>query len=126
MDMLAADAPIVDTRVPVESVQSQILGQSQDGFSGITGIHHAGHLTKINPTVRIRSVDNFVHTWAMTLGPSQPFANQNRVLKVTRVNPTVLIKRIDGFRTWNGFGGLVFIPSFPQLNRRKTTWPHAI
>lgn len=28
-------------------------------------------------------------------------------------------------RQWNGIGGLAYIPSFPQLERKQTTWPHA-
>ena len=32
---------------------------------------------------------------------------------------------IQGNRRWAGLGGLVYIPSFPQLSRNETTWPHA-
>lgn len=28
-------------------------------------------------------------------------------------------------RKWNGFGGIQYLPSFPQLSRNETTWPHA-
>lgn len=28
-------------------------------------------------------------------------------------------------RQWNGIGGFRYLPSFPQLSRNETTWPHA-
>lgn len=28
-------------------------------------------------------------------------------------------------RQWNGIGGIGYLPSFPQLERHVTTWPHA-
>lgn len=32
---------------------------------------------------------------------------------------------IDNNRRWNGVGQTFYIPSFPQLERNATTWPHA-
>lgn len=34
-------------------------------------------------------------------------------------------RRINGFRYWNNCSGGNYIPSFPQLERNETTWPHA-
>lgn len=28
-------------------------------------------------------------------------------------------------RMWNGIGGTIYLPSFPQLDRQETVWPHA-
>lgn len=33
---------------------------------------------------------------------------------------------VRGNRIWGGIGGFSYIPSFPQLNRKLTTWPTAI
>lgn len=49
--------------------------------------------------------------------------NYNVDVKVIKVD--LLFLSVDGSRTWNGFGGFQYIPSFPQLNRQETSWPHA-
>lgn len=69
--------------------------------------------------------DNFVHNQG---SEQNLFPPQNRVFSVTIFSPDLFYQALNPIsytRQWNGIGGFIYIPSFPQLSRRETTWPHA-
>lgn len=80
---------------------------------------------------------NFVRTWGGA-NPDVMFHNQSD--EQTLFPPRNLAAQVvldDGGwpfdihvaavmnRQWNGIGGIGYLPSFPQLDRHNTTWPHA-
>lgn len=51
----------------------------------------------------------------------------NRTVQVVKFTPPMDELRVASVfnRQWNGIGGIGYVPSFPQLDRKNTTWPHA-
>lgn len=113
---------------PPETVPPQIVTASgQDSFAFLLNAQHAARLRLILHPKLLR-IENWTYTWAETLAGWQgnwDFPNQNRSAQVRLMKVPVLILRLDAERTWNGIGGVFYIPSFPQLSRQETTWPHA-
>ena len=71
------------------------------------------------PSIKI---DPYTRTWSPYY---TPFARSAAVFLVTDMMDGHN-KAMDNYqRFWAGIGGIKYLPSFPQLSRNETTWPHA-
>lgn len=59
-----------------------------------------------------------------SLFPKQVFSGAVRVMLNPIGSPGMVLRAVMT-RQWNGIGGVGYVPSFPQLDRHNTTWPHA-
>lgn len=93
---------------------------------------------KIAPTIAstAKNIAAFTRTWAAS-DPTKVLHNEsdeqslfppwNRPVSVRVIVPPILVVAVHHVtnRQWNGIGGIGYLPSFPQLDRKNTTWPHA-
>lgn len=128
MDLVTADVPIVkpivEAKVVPELVPSQVasvLGQDQAPAMWPGSILWGAPLQVwVIPFKRF----NFTTTRDLdTRMDNSIFERKVVSMGVRTWKPPFVAFNYS--RTWNGIGGFAYIPSFPQLSRKETTWPHA-
>jgi hypothetical protein len=82
----------------------------------------------IAPPVEV--LDSVTYTWNHHFSTIQDhwsiFDPYQQTVTFNFIGELLPILTLDNVsQRWAGLGGLVYIPSFPQLNRNATTWPHA-
>lgn len=68
------------------------------------------------------------HTWGRWINGNGLFTvRHGKTAVMPHFDPTEVPMRrgITGARRWGGIGGFLYTPSFPQLDRKRTTWPFA-
>lgn len=133
MDMVSADVPIFQTPVVAESVQSQIadlLGQWQIGAVWPGSIMWGSVVVYwMSGPTWIKADGSKPFRWQLMnnslIGSNRASDPTSKTVQIGFFFGEPLILEVDGERQWNGIGGFIYIPSFPQLERKETSWPHA-
>lgn len=76
----------------------------------------------VAPAVNIVGITP-ARTWGGSIG-GDLFPPVTRAAAVAIVAPAVNALRVTAVRHWGGIGGIVYVPSFPQVPR-ETTFPKA-
>ena len=99
------------------------------GF-GTAGVMWPGSMAWSAGVIKVQLVKvrtfNYTHTWYKdNVSQEDIFANHVISMQVRILRQMLSMRNFEYTRQWNGLGGVIYIPSFPQLERKETAWPHA-